>query len=149
VLAAQVLSPAERIERVKAAQAEYAPPAAQLNVKGTVKGTILTPDGRPLDKAVWLDHSTRMPNGNGHSGTLGHFRGTFSNEVPAGTTWLSLETDDYAPAIVGPIDVRAGQAVEGIQIRLETGFPSRITVSDAEGHPVSGAIVSAHRLLGD
>ena len=57
-LAAQVLAPAERLERLKVAQAEYAPleqvqeTAGEGKGKVTIKGTIRTPDGLPLLKPI-------------------------------------------------------------------------------------------------
>ena len=47
VLAAQVLSPAERMEKLKQAEAAYALPLHPEKGKATLKGTIRVPGGRP------------------------------------------------------------------------------------------------------
>ncbi len=73
--------------------------------------------------------------------------GEFSFEVLAGTTWLSVDPDDYAPAIVGPFEVRPGQTIDGINIVLEAGFPAKIAVTDERGAPVPGARVSAALII--
>jgi beta-lactamase regulating signal transducer with metallopeptidase domain len=146
-LAAQVLSPAERIERLKATQAEYAPPMPDVDGQGRLKGTIRTADGKEAARPIWLYHSTDRPGRGGIMGTLAQVRSEFSVEVPAGTTWLTAAPDDYAPFVVGPFTVRPGQTIEGISIVLEAGFPAKIAVFDRRGVPVSGARVSAHRLI--
>ncbi len=147
--AARILSPAERIERVRAAQQEYAPPIADIDGKGTLKGTIRTADGKPPAGPVRLYHGTKTHHG-GLMGTLATLRGdTFSAEVPAGTTWLAVDPDDYAPVIVGPFELRPGQTVDGIKIVLENGFPAKVAVNDERGAPVPGARVSATLIMGD
>jgi beta-lactamase regulating signal transducer with metallopeptidase domain len=146
-LAAQILSPAERIERIEAAQAEYAPPIADLDGEGTLKGTIRTAGGESYTKPVWLYHKTDRPGRGGIMGTLEPFRSEFSVKVPAGTTWLSIAPDDYAPAVVGPFDVRPGRTIDGITIVLEAGAPARIAVADGQGAAVPGARVSAQLIF--
>ncbi len=141
--AAQALSPAERVELVRKAEAEFFPQAGIAGGRGTIKGTIRTPEGRPLAKPVRFYSQTRRPDGGGYGQTLGEFRDGFSVEVPSGTTWLMLNPEGHAPAFAGPIEVRPGQTVEGIAIRLEAGFPARVRVTDAGGKPVAGARVSA------
>ena len=124
-LAAQILSPAERIERLKAAQDEYAPPIADVDGKGTLKGTIRTADGKPPTKPIRFSHQTKTHRG-GSMGALNTIQGgEFSVEVLAGTTWLSVDPDDYAPAIVGPFEVRPGQTIDGIKIVLDVDSPRR------------------------
>jgi protocatechuate 3,4-dioxygenase beta subunit len=146
-LVAQVLSPAERIERLETAQAEYAPQVANRDGKDTLKGTIRPADGRPLAGPVWLYHRTEKPGGGAIMGTLEQSRGEFSVEVPAGTTWLVATPEDYAPATVGPFDVRPGRTIDGIAIVLEAGSPAKIAVTDGRGAPVAGARVSAHLVI--
>ena len=141
--AAQALSPAERVEQVRRAQAQYSPMPATAEGRGTIKGTIRTPDDQPLAKSIRFYSSTRRPDGGGYGQTLGEFRDAFSVEVPSGITWLMLNPEGHAPAFAGPIEVRPRQTVEGIAIRLEVGFPAKVRVTDAQGHPIPDARVSA------
>jgi beta-lactamase regulating signal transducer with metallopeptidase domain len=147
-LAAQVLTPAERIQRLEAARAEFAGPIAKVDGKGTLKGTILTADSHPPAGTIWLYHRTDKPDGNGIMGTLAQARGgEFSADVPAGTTWLSVSPEDHAPAVVGPFEVLPGETIDGIKIVLEAGIPARIAVADERGAPVPGARVSAQLII--
>ncbi len=65
-LAAQVLAPAERLERLKVAQAEYRPLEQETPEEGqgkvTIKGTIRTPDGLPLPRPITASTITRSRN---------------------------------------------------------------------------------------
>ena len=142
-----MLSPAERIERIEAVQAEYAPPIATPDGKGTLKGTIRTADGQPPARPIWLYHRTDRPDRGGIMANLDQFRGEFSVEVPAGTTWLTATPDDYAPAVVGPFDVRPGRTIDGITLVLEAGSPAKVAVTDDRGAAVPGARVSANLVI--
>ena len=51
-LAIKVLSPAERVEGLKEAKAEFAPTEAPAERKATLKGTIRAPGGGPPAKPV-------------------------------------------------------------------------------------------------
>jgi beta-lactamase regulating signal transducer with metallopeptidase domain len=146
-IAAQILSPAERIQRLEATQAEYAPPLGDPEGKGTLKGTIRTADGKPPARPIRLSHRTDRSPGGRYMGTLGQYRDEFSVEVPAGTTWLTADPDDHAPAIVGPFETRPGKTIDGIRIVVGAGFPARIAVIDGRGVAVPGARVSAHLII--
>lgn len=143
-LAAQVLAPAERLERLKVAQAEYAPKDQEAAGEGkvTIKGTIRTPDGLPLSKPVAASTFTQSRNSSAMV-ALSPLKGTFSFESSsAGSTYLYVGPEDYAPTLVGPFATRRGQTVEGIDILLEAGFPARIRVVDEQGAPAAGARVT-------
>jgi beta-lactamase regulating signal transducer with metallopeptidase domain len=146
-LAAQALSPAERIERVEAAQYEYAPVIANVDGKGRFQGTIQTADGKPPARPVRLSHQTKTHRGGVMGSLIPSQGGTFSSEVPAGTTWLLVESDDHAPRVVGPYEIRPGQTIDGIKIILHDGFPARVVVTDERGAPVVGARVSAALIM--
>lgn len=144
-LAAQMLAPAERLERLKVAQAEYAPQDVETpgedQGKVTIKGTIRTPDGSALLKPITASLMTRSRNYSSTSAVL-PLKETFSFESNyAGSTYLYVEPEDYAPTFVGPFVTRRGQTVEGIDILLEAGFPARVRVVDERGSPVAGVRV--------
>ncbi|SIO01851.1 Signal transducer regulating beta-lactamase production, contains metallopeptidase domain [Singulisphaera sp. GP187] len=146
-LAAQVLAPAERLERLKVAQAEYAPEEQEQGTaregqrKATIKGTIRTPNGLPLIKPINGFSITRSRNSTSMA-ALGPLKETFSFESSdAGSMYLYVEPEDYAPTFVGPFIARWGQTVEGINIPLEAGFPARVRVVDERGKPAAGVRV--------
>ena len=152
--AAQILAPAERLEQLKVAQAEYAPldvvqeptEEGQSKSKVTLKGTIRTPDGRALPKPIpaLIITRARML---GSMGAVGPLNETFSIECGAGSTYLYVEPEDYAPTFVGPFMTRRGQTVEGIEISLEPGFPARIHVVDERGAPVAGVRIKGGLIM--
>jgi beta-lactamase regulating signal transducer with metallopeptidase domain len=142
-LAAQIMSPEERVERVKVAQTDYVPPLASLGGKGTLKGTVRTPGGAAPARPINFYFSSHNRHGGVVSGSLGRFQGAFSAEVSAGTVWLSLEPEEYAPTVVGPFNVAPGATVDGIDIALDAGFPAHIRVTDERGEPLDGARVTA------
>jgi beta-lactamase regulating signal transducer with metallopeptidase domain len=142
-LAAQVLSPKERVERVKVVRTDYVPPLATLGGKGTLKGTVRTPGGAAPARPINFYYSSQNRHGGDVRGSLGRFQGVFSAEVSAGTVWLSLEPEEYAPTVVGPFNVAPGATVDGIDIVLDAGFPAQIRVTDERGVPVVGARVTA------
>ncbi|WP_406700749.1 M56 family metallopeptidase [Singulisphaera sp. Ch08] len=150
-LAAQVLAPAERLERLKVAQADYAPldlePAGEGQGKVTIKGTIRTPDGSPLRKPINASIITRSRNFS-NSAAVNPLKESFSFESnAAGSTYLSLEPEDYAPTFVGPFVTRRGQTVEGINVQLDVGFPARVRVVDERGAPVAGIRVKGGLII--
>src|SRR5262249_18289059 len=81
-LAAQLLSPAERIQSLEDVQARYAPPAST-DGKVTLQGTIRRPDGQPLETGIWANSHSRASNGS-YSKTLEPLKNAFSVEVPSG-----------------------------------------------------------------
>jgi beta-lactamase regulating signal transducer with metallopeptidase domain len=141
-IVAQLLPPAERIERVKAAQAEYAGPASSSGGKALIKGTVRTADGRPPVRPIPIFYETM-----GVRTSAFEVQGDFSAEIDAGTVWLRLQPKDYAPVIVGPFDARRGETIEGINIILDAGFRARVRVVDERGVPVAGARVDAAPVL--
>jgi hypothetical protein len=140
-LAAQVLSPAERIEKLEQAQAKYAPPQSAEDGKVTLEGTVRGPGGEPLGEAVWASSISRAANSS-YSKALQPLKGSFSVEVPGGVIWLYLDPKGYAPKAVGPFEAKPGGTVTGIDISLEPGFPARVRVVDERGAPVAGARVN-------
>ncbi len=142
-LAAQVVSPKERVERVKAAQAEYKPQSSFSGGTATLKGTVQTPGASsPPDRSrsATLRKTAR---GNSTMKTIGRrFQRDFSIDVPSGLVWLWLYPPDYAQAVVGPFDAAPGKSITGIRIALDAGFPARIRVTDERGEPVASVRVA-------
>ncbi len=141
VLAAQVLSPAERVEKLKKAKAEFAPMDVTGEGKATLKGTLHAPGGAPFSgtaKAWSFSRSANRSSG----AALGRIKGEFAVKVYAGVVWLSLEPKEFAPVVVGPFEAKPGATIDGIDVVFEPGFPGRVRVVDEAGKPVAGAKVS-------
>ncbi len=137
-LAAQILTPAERMQRLETLKTEYAaaaPGPADGKGKATFRGRVVTPDGRPLARPTHGSVSVQSV-GNGYGGSAGPFTDIFNIEVPPGTTWLGIQPDDYAPAMLGPFQTRAGQVVDDLTFRLEPGFPAQFRIVDETGAPI-------------
>ncbi|WP_422928099.1 M56 family metallopeptidase [Singulisphaera sp. PoT] len=142
-LAAQILDPAERIEKLKQAQAKFDEICSHDDVigKATLKGTIRDPEGQPISEPVAASAMTRSPRGGGVGVSLLPLKETFSTEVASGTVWINLQPKDFAPMIVGPFTAKSGATIDGIDVVLERGFSAKLRVVDENGTPVVGARV--------
>ncbi len=140
-LAAQILTPAERVEKLKEAQAKYAPQETVGQGKATLKGTIREPGGKPLSEPVQASAIGETARG-GYGQSLNRLKESFSIDVHAGQVWLNIQPEKFAPVIVGPFTVKPGQTIAGIDVQLEPGFASRIRVVDEHNVPVSGVQVN-------
>ncbi len=102
-LAAEVLSPAERMRELARTQEEFAPVEAESRGgKFTLVGTLRTFDGRPVPKDLWGNAIVRGKNSNICS-TIGEIESPFSLSIAAGAAWLYIEAGEYAPVIRGPL----------------------------------------------
>ncbi len=145
-IAAKILTPEERIERVEQVERKYVSPSPKKQSDGSDKevvlsGTIRTWDGRPLPKRLTLVAHNRNLIGNGLVKSVNVTPPSFTVEMPAGTTWLCLEIEGYAPAITGPMFSEPGQTFSNVGMVLEKGTPRTIRVTDENGKPVAGAMV--------
>lgn len=146
-LAARVLTPAERVEKLKEAQAEYAPPEISGAGMATLKGTVRGPGGEPPAKPVPTTAITKSGNGTSMA-SLNPLGGEFAAEVRSGEVWLSVAPEGFAPALAGPFRVKPGETVEGVKVVLEPGFRARVRVVDENGKPVAGATVNGGLSVG-
>lgn len=149
-LAAKALTPAERMERIVETQQQYAPPESRGKGDVTLSGTLRTSDGKPLSKNVSfaVNAYTGYSNGCGVYGDARAHGGSFTMKVPPGRTWLFAGgCDEYAPALVGPINGRASETVSGIDVVFEKGSPLTIRVLNEKGQPVGDAGISASSIV--
>ena len=152
-LAAQILDPAERVEKLKQAQAKFDtkdfPEAGLLRISGssdesrqaTLKGTIREPGGKALTEPVPASSLITQSPGLSSGNTLSPLGGTFSLKVTPGKVRLHLQPKNFAPMIVGPITAKPDATVDGIDVVLDPGFVSRIKVVDEHGEAIVGAKV--------
>ncbi|MES1213592.1 MAG: M56 family metallopeptidase, partial [Singulisphaera sp.] len=137
-LAAEILSPAERLARLSEERDALRPVVPIEKGKGTISGTITTADGEPLPKEVYGQghiHNERNTLGT----TMLFSTPTFSVNVQSGTAWFSINAEGYAPKLFGPLQIRAGQTIDNLNIVLDRGFVSQLKIVDDVGKPVVGA----------
>ncbi|MEX0794863.1 MAG: carboxypeptidase regulatory-like domain-containing protein [Pirellulaceae bacterium] len=145
-VAAEIVSPAERVKRV-AEQVEDHAPLVEGNEPVTFSGTIRTEAGSPLPKKMWGTRRTKSKN-YGEVVALGEMDAEFSLQCRPGLTWLVVHSEEYAVGVAGPFDGRSGKSFDAIEIVLTKGFPAKFTVQNEDGKPVAGATVSAGYIVG-
>ena len=116
-----------------------------------IRGTIQTPDGSPFQGRYWLQTHVSGRRGFAFSSIIPMTSQTgpdFEARVQGMRTWVVVEPIEFAPEVVGPIEIKPGQdEVPPVVVKLEEGFPHRVRVVDAEGTPVAGARVHASLTL--
>lgn len=110
----------------------------------TVSGKIVLEDGSPATVKGWLYYDLRYPNGNGASGTEGHYADEFSFQVGPGTAWLSHYVEGYAPVWTDKLELAAGEIRDDIVLVLKPGVSQRVQVVNQRGEPVPNASLVAH-----
>ena len=147
-VAAQILSPAERVERVAEKVAANAPPRrSRADDPVTLIGTVRTEDGRSLPKPLRASSYSRS----GNSSTMsaeGEFGETFKVTTSPGIVWLLFKAEGYGPGVAGPFNVESGEVIDDIEIVLPIGFSVEFVVADEDGNPVPDADVSAGYITG-
>jgi hypothetical protein len=118
----------------------------ELSGRGTVEGTVVVADsGEPLpsfELAYFNGRQDRLqPWMNRNFTAYYDEQGAFSREVEVGEGTLYARAAGYAPASTFLADVREGDTVRGVVIRLEPGGTVEGTVTNADGEPVGGAQV--------
>ncbi|HEX4144817.1 MAG TPA: M56 family metallopeptidase [Pirellulales bacterium] len=140
-LAADILSPRERLEQLVQDRDELRPLTAA-GTKATLAGTIRASDGKPLPDSLHGTVLTQNENG-GVNGTELFTVPAFSLHVPWGKTWVALSTKGYAPAVLGPLYTKPGQTLDGLDLLLGPGFTSHVRLVDGQDKPIVGATATA------
>ncbi|HEY4312235.1 MAG TPA: M56 family metallopeptidase [Pirellulales bacterium] len=140
-IAAELLSPAERLIVLDEERNRRRPVLPAEYRDGILEGTIRTSDGKPLPKGLHGTSLSRIEQST-YQGTVLLATPQFSQKIRPGTVLLAVHAPDYAPALVGPFEVRSGETLGGINIVLEPGFAARFqlmndareTVTEASAH---------------
>ncbi len=118
--------------------------------KTTISGRIVLGDGSPATTKSWLYSVSRRKKGKNEStsmGSEGQYTDQFSVEVRSGTVWLRYFSDKFAPAWVGPLDLKPGQKLRDVTLVLQSGFSKLVRVGNEKGEPVAGATLVAHPVI--
>ena len=147
VLAAKILTPAQRAEAIDKIDRSYGVQAVQKRPEDrvTIQGTVRAEDGSPLPDDFYMSILAQSTTTSSSSGTRvknNSFRYTMHEYFD--TFYLLVDRLDFAPTYVGPFHPERGQTIDNIEVVLTHGFPGVIEVVDQQGNPIEGATLEAH-----
>lgn len=150
-VAAELLSPQERIDRIEKKMAEYGqkPEVPGVNAdrqseRVEIRGRVRMADGSVLPKASGLTIHSFSPRVGGVYGAKLNADGSFSQKVPAGQIWVGAEFAGFAPCYVGPLDGTITNRFENVELVVDRGFEVVVRVVDAATQaPIAGGNLDA------
>ena len=118
----------------------------------TISGTIVLEDGSSSPVAGWLyaegSYKTGKHSTSSWSSTVGQFTESFECKTHPGIVSLTFFPEDaYAPAVIGPFEIKPGETLSDVHIVLVPGHEQRVAVVTDGYQPIEGATVLAHPLL--
>jgi beta-lactamase regulating signal transducer with metallopeptidase domain len=140
-MAAEILSPEQRMERIAQLQAAAGQEERTYTEADNIKieGQIRTADGAPLPDGLQLHIHVSNRHESFGSGPLPLENGHFQHEIRYGEVHLAAwGTKDYGPAFVGPLRTRPGGAITNLSLVLAKGFRGLIRVRDSKDQPLAG-----------
>ncbi len=140
-IAAEILSPAERIEKMHGIEQAYgARPRAEAEPQGkfTISGQVRMEDGSPLPPKAHAAGGLMRPAYSGSVGIDLDGAGRFSEEIKIGTFYLHVHTPGFAIAIAGPFKPKAGETIENVDLVVRRGFSAQVRFVDPKGEPIEG-----------
>ncbi|NQV34638.1 MAG: hypothetical protein HQ515_18235, partial [Phycisphaeraceae bacterium] len=145
VLAAKILTPAQRADTIDQIDRSYGAQAVQKRPEDrvTIEGSVRAADGSALPNDFYIRILGQNSTGETSSGTRvknGKFRHTMDDYYE--TLYLLVERLDFATAYVGPFDAERGETIDNIDVVLTHGFPGVIEVVDKKGDPIEGAAIN-------
>ena len=152
---AAIMSPQERIARIEQKMAEIgehpnAPTFTGFNDQSprvTLTGHVHAADGTPLPKWLYLNTDSTVSH-SGYGTSIPIRNGAFSDSIPAGTIWVHLEPDNFAPAFLGPLDGLATNRLDNLDLTLERGYDVPVQFVDVEtGAPVPGVRFKSYFMI--
>lgn len=114
--------------------------------KATYRGRIVLPDGSPSQTEGYMYISAQSER-RGYFGTVAKVGNQFDFQSLPGKVFITHFPDGYAPTWTQPMDVAAGDIVEGIVLKLKRGFDIQIEIHDRAGNPVPNATLVAHPMI--
>lgn len=138
--AVSLLTPAERIDELDNQREELRPLPAEGAGDVTLSGTVSTRDGRPVPK--YLDATLRSWNERESYQRSVHIAPpSFSIKASFGRIRLAVFAKGYAPVVIGPLETRPGETIDGLAVVFDAGFSSRLFVVNGNGDPVANCEV--------
>ncbi len=134
-LAAEILSPRERLAVLEKERDRVRPLISNDDNDVVLSGTITTSDGSALPAELYAD-SRWVSEQRSEQKTLSLKTPEFSQKFRPGVVLLAIYAPGYAPAVVGPLQLRPGETRSNLNIVLEPGFVARLKLEDDQGQPV-------------
>jgi beta-lactamase regulating signal transducer with metallopeptidase domain/protocatechuate 3,4-dioxygenase beta subunit len=150
-MAAQLLTPQERIDRIEKKMVEYGqkPGADGANSdrqapQVEVRGHARMADGSALPKGSRLSIHSFSTRSSGVYDAKLNADGSFSQKVRAGMIWVGAEFAGYAPCYVGPYDGSVTNRLETAELVVDRGFEVSVRAADAGTQaPIAGGRLDA------
>lgn len=152
-IAARILTPQERIEKVEETRQQYDSPMLKPqtdNVEDEVviRGTIRTYDNKPLPKNMFM--SAHAKDFQRNDTAIKHRRitpPTFSVSIRSGVIWLFADREGYAPAVAGPIYGEPGKTYSDVKMIFQRGEPRTVHVVDEDGASVPQVEITGYTIV--
>lgn len=142
----KVLTPRERMEKLNAASELHNVTINRtepINRDVEISGTVQTEDGSPLTSDITVLLTYRLP----HTGNIIHpisiTNGRFNLRMPSGIFVISARMEGYAPAVIGPRELAAGESWSDAALVLRRGTSAEVRVMDEDGAPIPGVNIVA------
>jgi len=124
--------------RPEANKADSDAATAAKGAPATLSGDIVLEDGSPANVKGWLYYEVTTQSSS-NLGTVDQFTDKFKVQLMPGTVWLKYWAEGYAPAWVGPLDVKSGQVLDDVRLVLTEGSPATVRVKNEAGEPIARA----------
>ena len=149
---AKLLSPKERIEKIRAVQESHSIPKTQQHwdnelaqkpeSRVKISGKVVDPEGNILtDNDIWVRARSERPSYSA-SATLNNNDGIVKDDLQPGEIHLVAESKRYAPALLGPFMGEIGGKLENLKFVMRPGFTGRVKLLDPAGKPITNAVVT-------
>jgi hypothetical protein len=148
---AELLSPKERIEKIREVQASHAIPydrrkydeplAQKAESRVKISGRILDADGNILTKPfVHVRARSERPSYSA-SAALNSNDGIVEDDLQPGEIHIAAFSKDYAPALLGPFDGKVAGKLDDLKFVMRPGFIGRIKLLNEQGALITNATV--------
>jgi len=148
-VAAQILTPQERIEQLTEISKSYGYGSGLADKEESIQvsGIIRTWDGNPLPNKIdaRLDIKSRNSIGMISIGATkleaNPDQARFQGKADYGELWIVASANGYASTFVGPLESKPGKDLLDMEVILHDGFLGQIKVVNEAGHPVEQASI--------
>lgn len=150
--AAELLTPAQRIEKMTQIKKDYGPQERSTGEVSpdemvSVSGTVEFENGTPFGDEVHLQVFSGSP-GYSTTSSATAVNGRFAFKIRPGKIQLAFNFPDCATVILGPIEGKPGGKIEGLKAVARPGYSARIQCVDEQGGPLAGAKIDYQYILG-